>query len=187
MCISPPVRGFSCILSPVHVTIYCSLWPPGNTTCLFLTWYQSDRFAPLLAAAAARPGFLPPRPAAAAASPSPPASSGRRPGHSGHLPPLGPRSRLGRHSAPLRPGTRPRSSLQPRSRPWIAEAPSPPAGDRPALCCPIPARGPPSRRPEAPSPLLDRRGRLDLRTGNWSSRSSRGPALICSSTSSSIA
>jgi hypothetical protein len=46
MCISPPVRGFSCILSLVHVTIYCGLWPPGNTTCLFLTWYQSNRLAP---------------------------------------------------------------------------------------------------------------------------------------------
>jgi hypothetical protein len=44
MCISPPVRGFSCILSHVHVTIYCGLWPSGNTTCLFLTWYQSYRF-----------------------------------------------------------------------------------------------------------------------------------------------
>jgi hypothetical protein len=30
MCISPPIRGFSCILSPVHVTIYCGLWPPGR-------------------------------------------------------------------------------------------------------------------------------------------------------------
>jgi hypothetical protein len=37
MCIFPPVRGFSCILSSVHVTIYCGLWPPGNTICLFLT------------------------------------------------------------------------------------------------------------------------------------------------------
>jgi hypothetical protein len=22
-------------------TIYCGLWPPDNTSCLFLTWYQS--------------------------------------------------------------------------------------------------------------------------------------------------
>jgi hypothetical protein len=72
MCISPPVRGLSCILLSVHVTIYCSLWPPGNTTCLFLTWYQSARFrsSPLVAAAAARPGSPPPRPAAAADSSS---------------------------------------------------------------------------------------------------------------------
>jgi hypothetical protein len=61
--------GVSCIFTPVHVTICCGLWPPGNTTCLFLTWYQSNRLAPLLAAAAAaRPGLLLPRPAAAAAS-----------------------------------------------------------------------------------------------------------------------
>jgi hypothetical protein len=68
MCISPPIRGFSCILSPVHVTTYCGLWPPGNTTYLFLTWYQSVRFrsSPLVAAAAARLGSPPPRPTAAA-------------------------------------------------------------------------------------------------------------------------
>jgi hypothetical protein len=25
-------------------TIYCGLWPPDNTSCIFLTWYQSVRF-----------------------------------------------------------------------------------------------------------------------------------------------
>jgi hypothetical protein len=26
-------------------TIYCGLWPPDNTSCIFLTWYQSSRFS----------------------------------------------------------------------------------------------------------------------------------------------
>jgi hypothetical protein len=25
-------------------TIYCGLWPPDNTSCIFLTWYQSIGF-----------------------------------------------------------------------------------------------------------------------------------------------
>jgi hypothetical protein len=25
-------------------TIYCGLWPPDNTSCIFLTWYQSYSF-----------------------------------------------------------------------------------------------------------------------------------------------
>jgi hypothetical protein len=54
----PHLLGGSCIFSLVHVTICSDLWPSGNTTCLFLTWYQSNRFnsSPLLAAAAAAPG-----------------------------------------------------------------------------------------------------------------------------------
>jgi hypothetical protein len=40
--ISPYVRGFPAYL---HLcTIYCGLWPPGNISCIFLTWYQSIGF-----------------------------------------------------------------------------------------------------------------------------------------------
>jgi hypothetical protein len=28
-------------------TIYCGIWPPDNTSCIFPTWYQSSRLAPL--------------------------------------------------------------------------------------------------------------------------------------------
>jgi hypothetical protein len=29
-------------------TIYCGLWPPDNTSCIFLTWYQSPARIPRL-------------------------------------------------------------------------------------------------------------------------------------------
>jgi hypothetical protein len=70
----PHLLGVFCIFSPVHVTICRGLWPPGNTTCLFLTWYQSDRLAPLLSS---QP---PPAPASyRRARPPPPPLPCRRP------------------------------------------------------------------------------------------------------------
>jgi hypothetical protein len=38
------VRGFLHICT-CTCTIYCGLWPPDNTSCIFLTWYQSTRFS----------------------------------------------------------------------------------------------------------------------------------------------
>jgi hypothetical protein len=40
-CISSLVRGFSCILAHLYMYYICDLWPLWNTSCLFLTWYQS--------------------------------------------------------------------------------------------------------------------------------------------------
>jgi hypothetical protein len=36
-CISPLVRGFSCIFAHLYMYYICGLWPLWNTTCLFLT------------------------------------------------------------------------------------------------------------------------------------------------------
>jgi hypothetical protein len=61
--------GFLHILTCTCNYMLWHLAPRGNTTRLFLTWYQSHRLAPLLAAAAAaRPGLLPPRSTAVAVS-----------------------------------------------------------------------------------------------------------------------
>jgi hypothetical protein len=100
----------SCIFSPVHVTICCGLWPPGNTTCLFLTWYQSARFRSSPCSRRRRP----PRPSAAA--------PGRRRRLSlavGELRPLSPLDRpwSRRPDRPRSPGPRPVPGLVPsRSR-----------------------------------------------------------------------
>jgi hypothetical protein len=40
-CISPLVRGFSCTFARLHMYYIRGLWPLWNTTCLFVTWYQS--------------------------------------------------------------------------------------------------------------------------------------------------
>jgi hypothetical protein len=107
----PHLLGVSCIFTPVHVTICCGLWPPGNTTCLFLTWYQSYRLAPLLLAAATSPRSPLPVPDWPLSSIRTPASSSIRP-------------RIPSARRPLRspaPGLAPdpRSSTCPRSPPGI--------------------------------------------------------------------
>jgi hypothetical protein len=134
MCISPPVRGFSCILSPVHVTIYCGLWPPGNTTCLFLTWYQSHRLL-----------FSQPQPPPAPAScrrvrPPPPPFPRHRRAPSGLVlvnPPAVTVS--GRASSRASSSIR-AARIRPRSAPGRS-----PRG-------PVPAPGPPSRQGSVPAP-----------------------------------
>jgi hypothetical protein len=40
-------------------TIYCGLWPPDNTSCIFLTWYQSPGRVPPSHAPATRVYQLP--------------------------------------------------------------------------------------------------------------------------------
>jgi hypothetical protein len=51
-CISPLVRGFSCIFAHLYMYYICGLWPLWNTTSLFLTWYQSPEFrVPMIAVA----------------------------------------------------------------------------------------------------------------------------------------
>jgi hypothetical protein len=140
----PHLLGVSYIFSHVHVTICCGLWPLGNTTCLFLTWYQSNRLAPLLAAAAAaRPGLLPPRPAAAAASPSPPASSGHLPSRSGRTPPslLNPRPRPA-PSGRCSPGSISIGSRPPQDLDRLLLGSTAPGPDRPPAADPDPVRVP---------------------------------------------
>jgi hypothetical protein len=36
-CISPLVKGFSCIFAHLYMYYICGLWPLWNITCLFLT------------------------------------------------------------------------------------------------------------------------------------------------------
>jgi hypothetical protein len=43
-CIFPRILGGFLHICTCTCTIYCGLWPPDNTSCIFLTWYQSYRF-----------------------------------------------------------------------------------------------------------------------------------------------
>jgi hypothetical protein len=43
-CIFPRMLGGFLHICTCTCTIYCGLWPPDNTSCIFLTWYQSYRF-----------------------------------------------------------------------------------------------------------------------------------------------
>jgi hypothetical protein len=155
ICVFSHLLGVSCIFSPVHVTICCGLWPPGNTTCLFLSWYQSTRFS----SSPRRRRRRPPRPSAAA--------SGRRRRlflAAGELrpPPLflevsscrprpGGCSIVARGSRPSRtrpaPATSAASSSGPRPAPASSSGPRPaPVFDPRGLPSVFDPRGPPSTR-----------------------------------------
>jgi hypothetical protein len=43
-CVFPRLyEGFPAYSPHLYIYIYSGLWPPGNTSCIFLTWYQSYR------------------------------------------------------------------------------------------------------------------------------------------------
>jgi hypothetical protein len=147
-------------------TIYCGLWPPDNTSCIFLTWYQSlglfffgtRNSCPFLSDIAAAGHRLSPSSASSSLTrPVSPVSCRRS---SSPAPSPSSSASIGSPSIP---------SPRPPIHPWSPLAPSPPG----AAARPVPAWGR-SLRPSRPRSDPPRRALLRL-----------PPAWLCWSPASS--